>query len=811
MYQQFFDMTVPPFAPSPEFYFYADSSNEKTFGNLAVGMARGEGFIIVTGSAGTGKSSLAAMLAKQYRGELFHVAHVVATKSGTDELLRQLSMQLGISLENDNNADLFRGIGIYLAKICAHGGRGIFIVDDAQNLSPKSLNTLRILAGHKVGNKPLLQILLFGRKELLQTLNREEFSSLRKQIVARIYLHPFSAEETQAYILHRLHHADWKDDPHLTLEALRQVYNYTGGIPGKINMVCDHLLRAAYRDNNHLIDGNYTDNVVGALMRRNSIMESAVRQLPRLPANAEQGDVNADVDTIIDKIKDDNPKPYEQLMHAAINRLRPDDAPPILTPVTDDPQLAALNGDNAVEAVRVRPAAAAAARAFGKTLRNHLHMPAAIEPERLIDRIRQGASQFSQKIVSGRQRGHLPGYVSVVLAAVAALGALSYLIGNLVSDDELLPEVTQARNGNTVSDAEIDVMTARIYQELNTGSSPAVAVAADEDSRPVPSRSADTASRNSPLSNQPLAMAASGRDAVNDRGSKPATEKSPLTAPAARSDADKNDSGNAANRSSSDTSVSAAPVGASAAPAATSSMASLDTTAPRTTSATPAAPATARTSATTPGTGTTGTGTAGTGTASTGTASTGTASTGTTSTGTTGAGTTGTNPSSSSDTEAASKSGESLAAAGAVTTGTTEKIADGAVVANASAESDIPVDKRELDILVSKFLRYYETGNLEQYVRLFGENVRTETYRGINSLRSDYEAVFASTVLRQLDFKSVGWSWQGAKAIGTGPITLTTQKTSAENPVTINGRIRLVISRGHDGIFIEEMIQDFNL
>ncbi len=813
MYQDFFDMTAQPFTQIPDFYFYADSSNEKTFGNLASGMARGEGFIVISGAPGTGKSSLATLLAGQYQTELFHVAHVAAKKSGPEDLLRLIATKLGLNSAGDTNADLFRDIGIYLARIGAHGGRGIFIIDDAQNLSHKSLEMLRVLAGHKVGKKPLVQILLFGRRELLFTLNKEEFSGLRKVIVARIYLHPFSPEETQAYILHRLQHAEWKDDPHLTLEALRQIHAYTGGIPGRINRICDHLLKSAFRDQNHVIDGAYTDAIVSRLMRNQTPKPAGTPSLPLLPPvpppkKRDNTDFESELGLVAGKIRD--PAPYQRMMRAALNRVRPDNTPPILTPLNDDPELTALSEDRPVRVGKSRRPVRRADLSWLPTLISTLD---ALN-NKVMQQIIRLVILANDKIVSVYKRGRMRTYTIVALSVVGALGALTFLIGNLLSEGTLVPDTavdTNHRNGNANQphSPEIDTMTARIYKSLiqakkmefaedltiedivsstHNGAKPATA---NSTRTSVIRREPAPESRPKPAPTQPLSSITGARSAPAPGAvlSEPAQTRGapPVSGPDTAGSGQITDNAPALNATPVTTPESAssphypisamlpfdllpgvnvfdddsiwslaeerpAPITRFHKPAGTTTFAlsrPVVALAEPVSTFNPATEPLAETAVA---------------------------------------------PAIGADTGAVNTPDTGVATATQV----------------ATSPNEAPVDKRELDILVSKFLRFYETGNLDQYLRLFSADVRTESYRGINTLRQEYERFFASTTQRSLDFKGVGWSWENTKAIGSGDIISTTQGSDAQSAIATQGKIRMVVGRGKEGIEIEELVQDFN-
>src|ERR1051325_2648212 len=176
---------------------------------LAYGMEQGEGFIVITGEVGAGKSTLVAHLLSSIDSSKFIAAKIV---------MRQL----------DANHK--------------QGRRCLLIVDEVQNLSVGALEELRMLSNVQVGQRTLLQSFLIGQPEFRQTFASPELEQLRPRVTAYYHLAPLDEPETRAYIEHRLHTVGWNDDPRITDEAFQVIFERTEGVPRRVNALCSRLL-----------------------------------------------------------------------------------------------------------------------------------------------------------------------------------------------------------------------------------------------------------------------------------------------------------------------------------------------------------------------------------------------------------------------------------------------------------------------------------------------------------------------------------------------------------------------------------------
>jgi len=263
MYVDFYRLTGRPFQLTPDPRFYFDSrSHKKAMAYLTYGLNQGEGFIIVTGDIGAGKSTLVAHLLGQLDTERIVAGKLVTTQIEADDTLRMVASAFGIPQENRDKATLLRAIEDFLMASHEAGRRVLLIVDEVQNLPPSSLEELRMLSNFQVAEKPVLQCYLLGQPQFLKTLASRDLEQLRQRVIASYHLGPLGAEETRGYIQHRLATVGWDDDPAFSQDAYRRIYDYTKGVPRRINTLCSRLLLFGFLDERHEFDGAVVDEVV---------------------------------------------------------------------------------------------------------------------------------------------------------------------------------------------------------------------------------------------------------------------------------------------------------------------------------------------------------------------------------------------------------------------------------------------------------------------------------------------------------------------------------------------------------------------
>jgi len=263
MYETYYKLHGKPFQlnPDPSFYF-ASRGHKRAMSYLEYGLHQGEGFIVITGEIGAGKTTLVKNLLRRVDPNSFVAAQLVSTQLDADDTLRLIAAAFGLRHEEQSKAILLKRLEEYLLSVHTQGRRALLVVDEAQNLTPRAVEELRMLSNFQSAEKSLLQSFLLGQPEFRHTLQGEGMQQLRQRIIASYHLGPMDAVETRAYIEHRMSTVGWQGDPEFSEDCFEPIYNYTGGIPRRINTLCDRVLLFGYLEDRHRIDAETVDAVI---------------------------------------------------------------------------------------------------------------------------------------------------------------------------------------------------------------------------------------------------------------------------------------------------------------------------------------------------------------------------------------------------------------------------------------------------------------------------------------------------------------------------------------------------------------------
>ena len=263
MYETFFGLTGKPFQLNPDpAFFYGSRGHKRAFAYLQYGVYQGEGFIIVTGEVGAGKTTLVRSLLEQLDPNQLVAAQLVTTQLDAEDLLRAIAMAFGLATKAIDKAQLLAELEAFLVSLVPQGKRALLIVDEAQNLSGRAIEELRMLSNFQLGNQGLLQSFLVGQPELRLLMQGPKLRQLRQRVTASYHLGPMDRAETQAYVEHRLRHVGWSKDPRFEPGAFDAIYTFSAGIPRRINTLCNRLLLAAALSEEHDIAAANVDATV---------------------------------------------------------------------------------------------------------------------------------------------------------------------------------------------------------------------------------------------------------------------------------------------------------------------------------------------------------------------------------------------------------------------------------------------------------------------------------------------------------------------------------------------------------------------
>ena len=261
MYETFYKFSDRPFqlTPDPDYYFES-LTHKKALSYLGYGLNQGEGFVVITGEVGAGKSTLVAHLRRKLDAEQMTVGEVVTSALDGEEMILVVARSFGLQVSGNDKAAALASIEHFLHEQARGGRRTLLIVDEAQNLSIGALEELRMLSNFQLGAHPLLQTLMLGQPEFKQLLaSSSELEQLRQRVIAAHHLEAMQPGEIEPYVRHRLELVGWTGDPSLDKGLYNRLHRATGGIPRKINQAMTRLLLLGAVEERHELDADALD------------------------------------------------------------------------------------------------------------------------------------------------------------------------------------------------------------------------------------------------------------------------------------------------------------------------------------------------------------------------------------------------------------------------------------------------------------------------------------------------------------------------------------------------------------------------
>jgi putative secretion ATPase (PEP-CTERM system associated) len=286
MFDEFFGLTGRPFqlTPDPGFYFES-ATHRKALSYLGYGLAQGEGFIVITGEVGAGKSTLVAHLMATIDPNRLTAAQIVTSKLGGEELVHVVAQAFGLHIDGHDKASALGAIEAFLHEEARAGRRCLLIVDESQNLSIEALEELRMFSNFQLGAHPLLQTLLLGQPEFRDTLNAHPgLERLRQRVIATHHLEAMEPGEIQPYVEHRLALVGWTGNPLIDSRVYPALYEASAGVPRRINQIANRVLLLAAVEQRREIDTAMLGQVVDEL--QGDAAQGVAAQVGKRPVEA---------------------------------------------------------------------------------------------------------------------------------------------------------------------------------------------------------------------------------------------------------------------------------------------------------------------------------------------------------------------------------------------------------------------------------------------------------------------------------------------------------------------------------------------
>jgi len=242
MYESYYGLKSKPFQLTPDpAFFYESKLHKRAMSYLQYGLSQAEGFIVITGDIGTGKTTIANSLLDSLGEDIF-AAQIVTPKLSPDEIVKMVASKFELNVAGKSKAEILEELERFLNHLAAQGKRALLLVDEAQNLPLETIEELRMLSNFQKAGKPLLQSFLLGQDELQPILRAPNMEQFRQRIVASCHLAPLNALEAREYIEFRLKHAGYAGEGLFSDDSYTAIHNFSRGVPRRMNTLMDRIL-----------------------------------------------------------------------------------------------------------------------------------------------------------------------------------------------------------------------------------------------------------------------------------------------------------------------------------------------------------------------------------------------------------------------------------------------------------------------------------------------------------------------------------------------------------------------------------------
>ena len=269
MFDTFYNLTGQPFLLTPDSrFFFGSAGHSRAMAHLVYGLSQQEGFIVITGEVGAGKTTLVEQLWSQLDRNTYVIARVMTTQVSGDDLLRLAMANFGLGdTPGTEKSTLLRRFEHLVRDQHKQGRRCLLVIDEVQNLSLAAMEELRMLSNIVVDGRASVQTILLGQPQFRPILASKDWEQLRQRVLASYHLGPLTEDETRGYIVHRLRTVGWRDDPVLEDDAFAAVHRGTGGVPRRINTLCARVLLFGALEEAHTITGGMVEATAAELNR----------------------------------------------------------------------------------------------------------------------------------------------------------------------------------------------------------------------------------------------------------------------------------------------------------------------------------------------------------------------------------------------------------------------------------------------------------------------------------------------------------------------------------------------------------------
>ncbi len=295
MFESFYGLKSNPFRMSADEHFrYSHQGYVKAWSYLKYALEQAEGFVVITGRPGTGKTTLIRDTLSELDSDRILPVNLVTNQLQGEELLRLVALEFGFPAQDFNKATLLTRIEQHAHMLHDQGRRVVVIVDEAQNLTPHGLEELRLLSNLQRGNRSLFQIVLVGQEELRSLIYGQGIENVQQRIVASCRLEPLQVEHLQGYVEHRLDIAGWDGDPSIEMAIYPLLYRITHGVPREINLVMARLLLYGSLEQKHSFTQQDLLVVLAELDQEQRLAFDQTVTLSEFQAAADEGQTGAE-------------------------------------------------------------------------------------------------------------------------------------------------------------------------------------------------------------------------------------------------------------------------------------------------------------------------------------------------------------------------------------------------------------------------------------------------------------------------------------------------------------------------------------